>query len=108
MATLDDVKVGDKVIYSNGWGDDIVTVTKVTKTQIHTGYSRYRKSDGRMVNADTWSRAKIRPYDEETVKKIERRNKQDKMVTTLRNYPYHDLSFEDLETVYNILMKAKK
>lgn len=108
METLENVRVGDKVIFSNNWMARVEIVTKVTKTQIHTKYSKYRKSDGRRIGACSWDSDKIIPYSEEVVRQVERTAKQSKMVTELRNYPYHNLSYEKLEKIYNFLKENKQ
>lgn len=108
METLENVRVGDKVIFSNNWRDSVEIVTKVTETQIHTKYSRYRKSDGRRIGAGSFDINRILPYSEELVNRINRNEKQRKMVNELKNYPYHNLSYEKLEKIYNFLKEDKQ
>lgn len=107
METLENVKEGDKVIFSNSWSASVEIVTKVTKTQIHTKYSKYRKSDGRRIGAGSWDSDKILPYSEALANRINRNEIQMKMVNELKNYPYHNLSYEKLEKIYNLLKEDK-
>lgn len=100
---LENVKVGDKVIFSNGWDESIAIVSKVTKTQIHVGISRYRKCNGRAVGAGVWDRRRIDPYSEEAALKIELKNRRVEMCDYIRSYPYGSLSFDDLQKVYNMI-----
>lgn len=106
-ATLDNVKAGDKVIFSNGFIEYIVTVTKVTKTQIHTGNSKYRKFDGKLVGSGAWDRSRISIYSEEAENRIKQAYKKNEMIVYLKNYQYGNLSFENIEKVYNHLSKLK-
>lgn len=108
METLENVKEGDKVIFSNSWTSSVEVVTKVTKTQIHTKFSKYRKSDGRRIGAGSWDSDKILPYNQELVNRINRNEKQRKMVNELKNYPYHKLSYDNLEKIYNFLKEDKQ
>lgn len=100
---LEDVKVGDKVIFSDGWNKKIVTVTKVTKTQIRAGYNKYRKCNGRVVGAGAWDMRRIEPYSEDADREIERKNRRVEMCNYIRSYSYGSLSFDDLQKVYNML-----
>lgn len=100
---LENVKIGDKVIFSNGWDESIETVTKVTKTQIHVGYVRYRKCNGRPVGSGAWDRRRIEPYSEEAARKIELKNRRVEMCDYIRSYSYGSLSFDDLQKVYNMI-----
>jgi hypothetical protein len=55
-ASLESAKVGDVLIVSYGGnGFHLGRVTKITKTQVLTGTSRWRKKDGYAVGGDTWS-----------------------------------------------------
>lgn len=108
MENLEDVKTGDKVIFCNGWDESVVTVTKVTKTQIHTGYSKYRKCDGRAVGADTWDRAMIKPYTEEAEKRIKIENNKRIMASYFKGYKFNLLAYEDMVKVYNLLKELEK
>lgn len=68
MASLEDVKVGDRVIYGSYRGSDrVCVVTKVTKLHfcIDDDDSKYRKSCGTMVGGSSWSGYRVRaPKDE--------------------------------------------
>lgn len=62
MRNLEDVKEGDVLILRNcGWGVSLrkMVVTKVTKTQIVCGDTRYNKRTGYEVGSDSYSRSYI-------------------------------------------------
>jgi hypothetical protein len=70
---LEGVKVGDELVYSP-WNslNRIVSVTKVTKTQVEcSNNGRYRISDGYEVCGDKWCRSSVRfPNDADEVQSI--------------------------------------
>lgn len=107
MGSLENVKVGDEVIFSNGWDKSIVTITKVTKTQIHIGISRFRKSDGRLVGSQSCDKARIDLRTEESERKINIENNKQKMVSYFMNYKFHLLSYEEMIKVYNFLKEIE-
>ena len=61
MSDLDNVKVGDVVLYSDRYRRQLVTVTSVTKQHfcISGGPTKYRKISGRAVGASQWDTACI-------------------------------------------------
>lgn len=107
-ATLENVKVGDKVIFSDGWYECISTVTKVTKKQIYLGLGRYCKCDGRPFRAEPSDTIRIKPYSEEGEKRVRLKQRIGEIASFLRNYRYENPSFEDFENVYNHLKDAEK
>lgn len=52
---LENVNVGDKLLSYGRWEDRLEIVTKVTKTQIITNVSRYRRDTGRLIGAGAWN-----------------------------------------------------
>jgi len=58
---LANVKAGDTLILEYRHTDRrVVTVGRVTKTQILIGQLRYRKQDGYSVGGDVWHRSRVR------------------------------------------------
>jgi hypothetical protein len=75
MESLENVKVGDRVIYgSYRGGERVCVVTKVTKLHfcIDDGDSKYRKSCGAMVGERrSWSGYRVRaPQDEAAIQSV--------------------------------------
>jgi hypothetical protein len=60
---LQSLKAGDKVLVSSYGGEEVVTITRVTATQliIARGLAeyRYRKADGRRVGDDVWHPSRL-------------------------------------------------
>lgn len=71
---IDDLKVGDKVFVSSRHGDAVQTVVNVTKQHIIVGpgSTKYRRTTGRPVGADTWDDTSIRPATDEDVQRLQR------------------------------------
>lgn len=104
MGTLEDVKVGDKVILSSRYNDEIIEVTRLTKTQIVCGASKFNRTTGRMVGCDGWSSSSIKIATEADIKRVEREKRRRKMIAHITRYTgYQYLSDEKLEQIYNIL-----
>ena len=60
MKSLDEVKVGDKVVYCAVFqADKVLEVTKVTQTLIICGNTRFNKRTGKITGASTWDTACI-------------------------------------------------
>lgn len=60
MKELEDIKCGDKVIYSRLFQPDrFLDVTKVTKTLIICGATRFNKKTGLVTGANSWDKATI-------------------------------------------------
>jgi hypothetical protein len=74
MKNLCDIKEGDKVVYSKLFQPDkVLKVTKVTKTLIICGTTRFNKQTGFVTGENAWNKAQIHyPEDGE----IEAINKQ--------------------------------
>lgn len=51
---LGPVQLGDILIRHGIYQSQVVTVTRLTKTQIVIGDSKFRKMDGRMVGSSQW------------------------------------------------------
>lgn len=116
----DNLQVGDKVIVVyrdnfSGCRKYIGTVTKKTPSGLVDvlccGYTvRYRRDGSenckreRYVMRDRY----LAEYSKEAAEEIIRGNKKIKMVNYLKEYKYADLSYEDLEKVYNMLETLKE
>lgn len=108
MESLENVKVGDKVVRSNNLRRTIETVTKVTKTQIHIGYNKFRKSDGRLITSDRWNSNRIDVLTESLYDDIKTDNEKKKMVSYFDKYNFHLLTYDEMVNVYKLLKELEK
>lgn len=102
---LKELKVGDKVIIRNRWNDRIKTIERVTKTQIIVNGDKYRRKDGFQINGDTWTPSRIEVLTEEELRRMQKQNNKEKMKRYIQNFVFDDLSYDEIEHVYNILKK---
>lgn len=75
MLDLSNLKVGDEVIVTNRWNDDIIkTIDKITPSgRIKIGSSYFNK-DGSERNSDIWNISIIRPCTEDEKIEIKQKN----------------------------------
>ena len=106
---LENVKVGDKVIYSHYYqADTIAEVEKVTKSYIFVKGNKYRKIDGSIVTSDPWSLTKIRCVkDDNEFNKIINEHKRLEVIRVITNKVnsgnLKKLSIEDLNKINDII-----
>ena len=105
---LKDLQAGDKVIIRNRWNDRIGTIERVTKTQIIVNGCKFRREDGSQINGDRWTPYRIAALTEEELRRIQKQNKKEKMKRYILNFAFDNLSYEEIEQVYNILKKLKE
>lgn len=69
MADLRDLKLGDEVAiiqaYPRNGAPRVVTIERVTRTQIVADGSRWRRDDGRQIPREPWYRRRIVPATDE-------------------------------------------
>ena len=66
MDNMEHITAGDQVVIVNRVSDRLITVERVTKTQIIVGNGlRYRRSDGRIVNRERHTFTYIRDATDE-------------------------------------------
>lgn len=104
MESLEDLKVGDRVISHNSFGEFIEVVEKVTKTQIHTKYGKYRRKDGYRVGACSFNVSYISELTPEKEAEMKEKCRIDEMRPFVRNSNFDKLSLDKLEKIYNILI----
>ena len=104
MGNLEELKVGDKVISHNSFGEFIEVVEKVTKTQIHTKFGKYRRKDGYRVGACGFNYSHISELTPEKEAEMEEKCRIDKMRSFVANSNFDKLSLDKLEKIYNILI----
>ena len=107
MATFDNIKVGDKVIYCPAWGNGVVaTVTKVTKAgnfaTDKTGTTLWNKF-GSERGGDRWDRACVIEYSEEDEKKITESRIIAKAVDMMRKCIKSDITVDQAKAIICIL-----
>lgn len=94
---LQNLEIGDEVIViDNIHRDQIVSVNRVTKTQIilKSG-TKFRKSDGSAVSNSSWNRMFIHKPESDLIDKVLKEN----LVRYLKRISWDDMSLETLQCV---------
>ena len=107
VATFDNIKVGDKVIYTSHWGTDVVaTITKVTKagnfTTDKTGNALWDKY-GHARGSDKWDRSRITEYSEERAQEIMKSRIINKAINLMHKCSKSDLTVDQAKAIIEIL-----
>lgn len=96
---LKDLKVGDKVCYVS-WGiKQIATVTKITKTMVYTGISRYKISNGYPTGNDPYCKNYIKIIEDIDIDDI-RHNIAIKKINSIK---FETLSTDKLNKILDII-----
>lgn len=84
---LENVQVGDTLIWNARLLADsrVVTVTRLTKTQIIINECKFRKSDGRSVSGSVWSFVNLTIPKEGEIEKIQEAHLRRKLVSKIDN-----------------------
>ena len=100
---LEDVQAGSILVSVDSHAQSrVVTVDRVTKTQIVIGHSKYRKSDGTMIGQGIWTRGHIRwPRNENEVTEIKSEERRKMLARRVSDrcqlHNIRDLPLESLE-----------
>lgn len=104
MSSLNDVKPGDILVECRKNYMGIVTVLKVTPTQIVlNNNSRYRKKDGYLVGRDAWNYGKVKVPENGQVESIRKSEFIGKVVTAMHRTQRNDLTYEQVMKIAEIL-----
>lgn len=109
MATFDNIKVGDKVLYYPNWGfGEIATVTRVTPAgnfaTEETGKILWDKH-GHARGTGIWNRSCVRPYSEKEYESIMNSKIVSKAINMMREYDMSDLTADQAKAIIEILEK---
>lgn len=103
MKNLDEVKVGDKVVYCVHFHEDkVLEVTKVTKTLIICGNDRFNKQTGRITGIDRWCSARIHVPEEGEIESIKQNQIVHYVVRKLHILGSADITYEQAVKVKEI------
>lgn len=100
---LNEVKVGDTLIYITTWDRTLCKVKSITPTQIVTDRGRFRKRDGFRVGGDTWVYSKVAIPKEGEIKLIEENIFIQDVLHKVRQLTYNDVSYAQAVNIKQIL-----
>lgn len=108
MANLENIKLGDSVIFSTGgWGQRtiIAKVTRVMPKQFEVGSYRFRKKDGAMIG-DTYNQCRL--ATEKDISDFKMEQHRNSLRSTISNFfkfsdKLRSLSIEEMEKIVDII-----
>lgn len=100
---LNEVKVGDTLIYITTWDRALCKVKSITPTQIVTDKGRFRKKDGFRVGGDAWVYNKVAIPKEGEIKQIEECIFIQGVLYKVRQLTYNDVSYAQAVNIKQIL-----
>ena len=104
MKNLDEVKEGDKVIYSRLFQPDkVLEVTKVTNTLIICGSTRFNKKTGCVTGENGWDKATIHCPEDGELEAISQQKLIHYVVRKLHILDQTDITYEQAVKVREIL-----
>lgn len=106
------VKAGDKVIRSAGWGSSICEVVKVTPKgyidiKCGGGTERFSKY-GEKIGRQKYDYVSIHLPKDGEIEKIEREREFEQKRSYIRNYPLQNLPLEALRELVDVIEKYEK
>lgn len=103
MSSLNDVKPGDILVECTRNHISVVTVSKVTPTQIVCGNKRYRKKDGYLVGRDAWNYGKVDIPKEGQIDSIRKSEFISRVITAMHRTQRNDLTYGQILKIAEIL-----
>ena len=100
---LNEVKVGDTLIYITTWDRTLCKVKSITPTQIVTDRGRFKKKNGFRVGGDTWTYSQVSIPKEGEIKQIEERIFIQGVLHKVRQLTYNDVSYAQAVNIKQIL-----
>lgn len=105
MENFEDIKVGDKVIVTNGRIERVETVKRLTNTLVFVGYKGFRKKDGCEYGGRPFETMRLCKATPEAIAEIEKEMKRNDILDKLARFHWGILDDETLEKVYELINK---
>lgn len=105
MSSLENVKVGDKLLMTSQWNQSLLTVEKVQKNFVIANSYKFRKSDGSLVSSDSWTFANAKIATKKDLESFRKAVKRSKMIGQCRDIRFEKLSDTQLEQILEIANK---
>lgn len=105
MGTLENVKVGDKLIVRTAYDEYLETVERITATLVITKFHRFIKKSGKAQGSVTWSSIWATPATEQDTERISNVVKRRNLITKCENIKFKNLNNTQLEEILKIANK---
>jgi len=102
---LDKLEVGSPVIMCGKYNDYVLTVERITKTQIivSSGKGKFNRMTGRSIGTDSWNSTYIHEATEKAVAKIYEVNKRIAQRNVLKKVDWDNVPIEKMKEIIDIL-----
>lgn len=100
---LNEVKVGDTLIYITTWDRTLCKVKSITPTQIVTDRGRFKKKNGFRVGGDTWTYSQVAIPKEGEIKQIEEKIFIQNVLHKVRQLTSDNVSYAQAVNIKQIL-----
>lgn len=101
---LKKLEAGDEVIETHRFaGPEVRTVTRTTLTQIIIGTRRYRKTNGMLIGATTFSWGSLREATRKNVEEITKSQKRRESIHNIKSFDWNGASDETIAAVVKLL-----
>lgn len=105
--SLENAKVGDKLIVQHRWNKQLLTVEKVQKNFVISGCYKFRKVNGSLVSSDGWSTSTAKLATQEEIDTFRKEARRHKMISQCRDIKFKGLSDTQLEQILEIANKKE-
>lgn len=104
MNSLENVKVGDKLLIQSRWNRRLATVDRLTPTLVIAGGERFKKASGNSVgHSEHYIWATL--ATDEDVEDVRREIRRNRMIRQCEDIRFHDLADSQLEQILGIANK---
>lgn len=107
MNSLENAKVGDKLIMTSRWNQSVLTIEKVQKNLVIANGYKFRKSDGSLVSSDRWSLTTAKIATERDLEASRKAVLRNKMIVQCHDIIFESLSDSQLEKILEIANKKE-
>lgn len=102
MASLENVKVGDKLIVRTPYDEYIETVERVTATLVITKRNRFIKKSCKAQGSDTWRYIYASPATPEAAERISKAVRRKKLIRACESIKFSGLLEKQMEMILEI------
>lgn len=100
--TLENVKVGDKLIVHAQFFQEVEVVERTTATLVITKYHRFNKKSGKSLSSDTWNYVWASVGSDEEIEKIQQEAYRRNLISKCKSIEFNNLSHFQLEAIIKI------
>lgn len=101
--TLENVKVGDKIVVHTQYYDDIAVIERTTNTLVITNHYRFIKKSGKAQGCSPWSYVWASVASDKEIEAIEKRARRRNLIIKCQSTKFDSLTDSQLEAILKIV-----